>query len=93
MGGLAEELADLLVHVAQEVHVGCPPAGALVLHQEALEDELAPVFLLHHHQLQRGRKRGGSKMGRRKRRGRGGEEEGEEEKGEEEEGGRGGRGG
>lgn len=51
-GGLAEKLADLLVHVAQEVHVGRSPADALVLHQEVLEDELILVFLFHHRQLQ-----------------------------------------
>lgn len=53
---LAEKLADLLVHVTQEVHVRRAAARALVLHQEVAEDQLVPVLLLHHHQL-RGRER------------------------------------
>lgn len=40
------------MHVTQEVHVRSSAAGALVLHQEVAEDQLIPVLLLHHHQLQ-----------------------------------------
>ena len=52
IGGLAEKLSYLLVHVTQEVHVRCSPAGALVLDQEVPEYQLGSVLLLHHHQLQ-----------------------------------------
>ena len=52
---LAEKLADLLVHVTQEVHVRRSTAGALVLNQEVPEYELGLVFLFHHSQLQRQR--------------------------------------
>lgn len=48
---LAEQLPDLLVHVAEEVHVGGSARVVLVLHQEVLEDELQLVILFHHHQL------------------------------------------
>lgn len=61
---LAEKLADLLVHVTQEVHVRRSAAGALVLHQEVAEDQLVPVLLLHHHQLRGGeRERGAESEG------------------------------
>lgn len=53
IGGLAEKLADLLVHVTQEVHVWRSPAGALVLDQEVPEYQLGSVFLFHNHQLRR----------------------------------------
>lgn len=55
--GLAEKLADLLVHVTQEVYVWRSPAGALVLDQEVPKYQLSSVFLFHHHQLQTGAER------------------------------------
>lgn len=39
------------VEMVEEVGVGRPPVGALVLHQVALQDLLAGVALLHHPQL------------------------------------------
>lgn len=60
---LAEKLADLLVHVTQEVHVRRSPTGALVLHQEVPKYQLGPVFLFHHCQLQRTRRGEGEEEG------------------------------
>lgn len=50
---LAQECANLLVHVTQEVHIRSPATVVFVLHKEMLKDELKFVFLLHHHQLKK----------------------------------------
>lgn len=51
MAVLAQELANLLVHVTQEVHIRGPAVVALIFRQEVLEDQLQFVFLFHHHDL------------------------------------------
>lgn len=50
-GGLSEDLSDLAVDVAQEVHVGGSTVEPLVLHQVLAEQQLRPVFLLHDQKL------------------------------------------
>lgn len=53
-GGLSEDLSDLAVDVAQEVHVGGSTVEPLVLHQVLAEQQLRPVFLLHDQKLYTG---------------------------------------
>lgn len=54
---LSEQLPDLSVNVAKEVHVGGSTVQAFVLHQELTEQHLRFVFLPHDLEL-RGEPRG-----------------------------------
>lgn len=51
MGVLSEQLPDLSVDVAKEVHVGGSAVQAFVLHQELTEQHLGFVFLPHNLEL------------------------------------------
>lgn len=48
---LSEDLSDLAVDIAQEVHVGGATVEPLVLYQVLAEHNLRPVLLLHNHEL------------------------------------------
>lgn len=52
-GGLSEELPDLSVNVAKEVHVGSATVQAFILHQELTEQHLWFVLLPHDLELHR----------------------------------------
>lgn len=47
----AEQLADLLVHAAEEIHVRRPSVKPLVLHQELPEGHVGLFPLLDYHEL------------------------------------------
>lgn len=47
VGGLSEQLPDLSVNVAKEVHVGSSAVQAFILHQELTEQHLWFVPLPH----------------------------------------------
>ena len=52
---LGEQLSDLAVDVAQEVHVRGAAVETLILHQLLPEQNLGPVLLTHHQNLGEGR--------------------------------------
>lgn len=52
--GLSEQLPDLSVDVAEEVHVGGAAVQALILHQELTEEQLGFVLLPHNVELRDG---------------------------------------
>lgn len=56
--GLGEQLPDLSVDVAEEVHVGGSAVQAFILHQELTEQHLRFVFLPHDLEL-RGEQKSG----------------------------------
>lgn len=53
---LGEQLPDLSVNVAEEIHVGGSTVQTLILHQKLTEQHLHFVFLPHDLQLQRDKK-------------------------------------
>lgn len=52
-GGLSEQLPDLSMNVAKEVHVGSSAVQAFILHQELTEQHLWFVLLPHDLELRR----------------------------------------
>lgn len=54
--GLSEQLPDLSVNVAKEVHVGSSTVQAFILHQELTEQHLRFVFLPHNLELRKQKK-------------------------------------
>lgn len=53
--GLSEQLPDLSVNVAKEVHVGSSTVQAFILHQELTEQHLWFVLLPHDLELRGGK--------------------------------------